>query len=523
MGSRERPPPSTVEEAIGLVYETDHIMKGHVHDAIAASREQDRREYLEEIKALQCCADPTVSELTDLISRAVETDQRFVRTVRVYAKQGKDGKEKDYDIKGEGFAGGDEPPRPPRKPRKPRKPRLYSRLLMYVWRFIYEVIFWIFILFLCFTIFHRLFMQPEEDELFPSAPPPPNYYAILNISPIATDQEVRRAYRRMALIYHPDKVKTAAGSAAAAAAFPASSVGGKGTKQTPEMVAEERMRFILDAYQTLSGGDERCKYDYYDWPRSEGAVLANTKNGAHQLWQCLVRGRVKKGFNDAKNARNRAERAKQEAKAEEENTEEEDAEAEVEDTEGGEENAEEENVEEAKAEAEEESAEDAEEEDAKEENVKEAKLETEEAKTEEAKTEEAKTEEAKTEEAKTEEAKTEEAKTEEAKTEEAKTEEAKTGAEEEKVEEEETEEDNLEAEKKEDEEEVRGSAAPKQDMAEGGSLLLERFLKYAEKAAAAYHILCYSDAVARTGLFALVNAITWKFGVELPDICLGGR
>ena len=33
-------------------------------------------------------------------------------------------------------------------------------------------------------------------------------YKILEISPVATDDEVKKAYRQMAIKYHPDKVST---------------------------------------------------------------------------------------------------------------------------------------------------------------------------------------------------------------------------------------------------------------------------------------------------------------------------
>ena len=56
-------------------------------------------------------------------------------------------------------------------------------------------------------------------------------YAVLGISPNATDDEVKSAYRRMAMKNHPDKVATLG----------------------PEVqkAAEEKFRQIQDAYETI--------------------------------------------------------------------------------------------------------------------------------------------------------------------------------------------------------------------------------------------------------------------------------
>lgn len=41
----------------------------------------------------------------------------------------------------------------------------------------------------------------EHDE----GPPNRELYALLNLSPEASDEEIRRAYRQWAQTYHPDK------------------------------------------------------------------------------------------------------------------------------------------------------------------------------------------------------------------------------------------------------------------------------------------------------------------------------
>ena len=60
-----------------------------------------------------------------------------------------------------------------------------------------------------------------------------NYYDILNVPKHASDQQIKRSYRKLALQYHPDKVSG-----------------------TEEQKAEAAKRFadINHAYETLSGG-----------------------------------------------------------------------------------------------------------------------------------------------------------------------------------------------------------------------------------------------------------------------------
>ncbi|CAG0894787.1 unnamed protein product [Darwinula stevensoni] len=62
-----------------------------------------------------------------------------------------------------------------------------------------------------------------------------NYYEILNVGPDATDEDIKKAYRRLALKYHPDK------------------------NDSPE--AEERFKDLAEAYEVLSDKTERKDYD----------------------------------------------------------------------------------------------------------------------------------------------------------------------------------------------------------------------------------------------------------------------
>ncbi|MEQ8962612.1 MAG: DnaJ domain-containing protein, partial [Coleofasciculus sp. C2-GNP5-27] len=63
-----------------------------------------------------------------------------------------------------------------------------------------------------------------------------NYYKILEVSPGATQQEIKKAYRRLVRQYHPDL-----------------------HPNNPE--ATERFRAICEAYQVLSDGGKRRQYD----------------------------------------------------------------------------------------------------------------------------------------------------------------------------------------------------------------------------------------------------------------------
>ena len=74
-----------------------------------------------------------------------------------------------------------------------------------------------------------------------------DYYKILGVSPNATTEEIKKAYRRLALQYHPDK--------------------NPGDKK-----AEEKFKDIAEAYDVLSDPEKRKKYDMiYNGGRGPGA------------------------------------------------------------------------------------------------------------------------------------------------------------------------------------------------------------------------------------------------------------
>ncbi|XP_041639449.1 dnaJ homolog subfamily B member 9-like [Cheilinus undulatus] len=62
-----------------------------------------------------------------------------------------------------------------------------------------------------------------------------NYYNILNVEPTASDSQIRKAFRRLAVKYHPDKNKSTD--------------------------AEKTFREIAEAYKVLSDKEQRRQYD----------------------------------------------------------------------------------------------------------------------------------------------------------------------------------------------------------------------------------------------------------------------
>ncbi|HWP33970.1 MAG TPA: molecular chaperone DnaJ [Thermodesulfobacteriota bacterium] len=72
-----------------------------------------------------------------------------------------------------------------------------------------------------------------------------DYYAVLGVSRDATPEELKRAYRRLALQYHPDK-------------------------NPGDPTAEEKFKEISEAYQVLSDPDKRRQYDQFGHAGTDG-------------------------------------------------------------------------------------------------------------------------------------------------------------------------------------------------------------------------------------------------------------
>ncbi|NER84260.1 MAG: DnaJ domain-containing protein [Leptolyngbya sp. SIO1D8] len=65
-----------------------------------------------------------------------------------------------------------------------------------------------------------------------------NHYDLLRIKPTASPQEIRRAYRELSKLYHPD------------------------TTKLPPAIATEKFQILNEAYATLSHPEKKLTYDY---------------------------------------------------------------------------------------------------------------------------------------------------------------------------------------------------------------------------------------------------------------------
>ncbi|CAH2059207.1 unnamed protein product [Thlaspi arvense] len=116
------------------------------------------------------------------------------------------------------------------------------------------------------------------DEAASTGPPNRELYALLNLSPEASDEEIKKSYRQWAQVYHPDKC------------------------QNPLMkeVAEENFKRINEAYEILSNETKRLIYDLYGMEGlTSGLELGPRLSKADEIKEELEK--IKRRNEEAKN------------------------------------------------------------------------------------------------------------------------------------------------------------------------------------------------------------------------------
>lgn len=89
-----------------------------------------------------------------------------------------------------------------------------------------------------------------------------DYYRVLGITKAATDEEIKKSYRKLALRYHPDKNKAAG--------------------------AEDKFKEIAEAYEVLSDKKKRDIYDKYGEDGLKGNRGENNSFFSFSLNKCSM-------------------------------------------------------------------------------------------------------------------------------------------------------------------------------------------------------------------------------------------
>ncbi len=113
-----------------------------------------------------------------------------------------------------------------------------------------------------------------------------DYYEILGVSKTAEEREIKKAYKRLAMKYHPDR--------------------NQGDKE-----AEAKFKEIKEAYEILTDAQKRAAYDQYGHAAFEqaawaaAAVLAAVRLQRY-LWRCFRRYLWWRTWSSARGTRRRS-------------------------------------------------------------------------------------------------------------------------------------------------------------------------------------------------------------------------
>jgi curved DNA-binding protein len=94
--------------------------------------------------------------------------------------------------------------------------------------------------------------------------PQKDYYQILNVPREASDDDIKKAYRKLAMLWHPDK------------------------NPGKEKMANEKFKEINEAYAVLGNPEKRKQYDQFGTAGEAGDIFGN--DGTRSTFEDLFRG-----------------------------------------------------------------------------------------------------------------------------------------------------------------------------------------------------------------------------------------